>query len=275
MKNQTHNNIQSTGTQKRWKLPLIVSGIILCIWYLASVILTSEESSTPVIPVNTGIQYQSPSVSVIPLNTGIYAPSPSGTKELPPCNLINPFSGATDCKKEEKPKFIKPNTQWKTRTLSGITYVFGEGNPREVALSKGELQNIRKKCGNQSDPDSQGYLCKEGDGYITPEVENYLKVALSDPNWEKFAGCFHPSERISYILEPNFLDINTFLIINTQTGRKELDVMKITRILDDLKNSVYPPEDWPEDAERNTCMSTYGTRIYDTLWEAYTTYISL
>ena len=268
-----HTHIQK---QSQWKSFFIVLGIILGLWYLASVILTNEESSVPdasVISVNTGIHAPSPSV-ILTKEESALAHSET-TKDLPPCNLVNPFSGSTDCKKEEKPKFHKPNTEWKTRTLSGITYVFGEGNPREVALSQSQLEDIHKKCGTESDPNNEGYLCKEGDGYVTPEVEKYLKAGLSDPNWEKFAGCFHPSERISYILEPNFLDINTFLTINTQTGRKELDVMKITGILDNLKNSVYPPEDWPEDVERNVCMSTYGTRIYQNIGNSYDSYISL
>jgi hypothetical protein len=45
---------------------------------------------------------------------------------------MSPFGSGKPNMEEEKPKFKKPNLEWKMRTINGITYVFGEGNPREV-----------------------------------------------------------------------------------------------------------------------------------------------
>lgn len=44
---------------------------------------------------------------------------------------MNPF-GTGKPLEEAKHEFKMPNTEWKTRTISGVTYVFGEGNPKEV-----------------------------------------------------------------------------------------------------------------------------------------------
>ena len=211
MQKQTHNNAQKTDTQKQWKTLFIILGfcLILGLGYFISVILRNEESSIPN-PSVISSETRNPA-SVITIHTGIQSASASGTKELPPCNLINPFSGSTDCKKEEKPKFVKPNTEWKTRTLSGITYVFGEGNPKEVAIDQSQV--------------------KIGDGYVTAETEGALKALLESDeftyilnkcydvfdignidttknNWEKF---------------PPNLDMETMLIINPETKRKEIN----------------------------------------------------
>jgi hypothetical protein len=186
---------------------------------------------------------------------------------------ISPFGSGKPLTEEKKPEFKKPNTEWKTRTLSGITYVFGEGNPKEVALDKHQLQAIRQKCGTQSDPDNIGYLCKEGDGYVTPEVEKYLNLALSDNNFDHFSQCFPTN--ISYITAPNFLDIDTLLFIDSNTGRKEIDIAKLMRILEDLKYYINPPESYAENQEVDACMAKYGNRIYQNLYEVYRRYISI
>jgi hypothetical protein len=187
---------------------------------------------------------------------------------------MSPFgSGEPLTEGEKKLEFKKPSTEWKTRTLSGVTYVFGEGNPKEVALDKHQLQSIRQKCGTQSDPDNIGYLCKESDGYVTPEVEKYLNLALSDSNFGHFSQCFPPN--ILYITAPNFLDIDTLLFIDSNTGRKEIDIAKLMRILEDLKHYINPPESYAENQEVDACMAKYGNRIYQNLYEVYRRYISI
>jgi hypothetical protein len=186
---------------------------------------------------------------------------------------MSPFGSGKPLTEEKKPEFKKPNTEWKTRTLSGITYVFGEGNPKGVALDKHQLQTIRQKCGTQSDPDNIGYLCKESDGYVTPEVEKYLNLALSDNNFGHFSQCFPPN--ILYITAPNFLDIDTLLFIDSNTGRKEIDIAKLMRILEDLKYYINPPESYAENQEVDACMAKYGNRIYQNLYEVYRRYISI
>lgn len=54
--------------------------------------------------------------------------------------------------------------------------MFGEGNPKEVALQDSQL----KSCSYQESPSS----CTDGAGYVTTEVEQLLHDMLSDSSWK-------------------------------------------------------------------------------------------
>lgn len=132
---------------------------------------------------------------------------------------MSPFgSGKPLTEGEEKKRlFQKPNTEWKSRTINGITYVFGEGNPAEVAKKREDLRDFEY--------------------YVNPETEIALKKLLEDDNltfvmqkcgdiidwnneqvksdWEKF---------------PDNLDMETMLIIDPETGRKEVNQIYINVI---------------------------------------------
>jgi len=307
MQKQTHKHTQKTQQQTQWKGIFMGICILAVIGYIASVILTKEESSVP----NASV------ISSEARNPASFSDTHSGIETDTGKRLITLVNSGTNWgmspfgsgkpledKKEEKPKFMQPNTEWKTRTLSGITYVFGEGNPREVALSEQQLKDFMKKCGTESDPNNEGYLCKEGDGYVTPEVEKYLKAALSDPNWETLLTRCEENLRygeenlakpiptiydsknpiVTYpiIAYTDFLDINKWIIIGS-SERKELDWVRLFYLQSWLENSFqahWIQYEWPIHTDGSkwnfknpNCVDAYGADIMRNLILARVTYM--
>jgi hypothetical protein len=296
---------QKTQTQTQWKNIFIVSVVLLGLGYLTSVILTREEPTPSISVISSEVTSSHSSGSNTSLLVDITGTGKANDgKELPPCNLVNPFqSGTTECESEEKPKFQKPNTEWKTRTISGVTYVFGEGNPKEVALSDEQLKVLMKKCGTESDPNNAGYLCKDYDGYMTPEVEMYLKDALSDPNWNRLlAECeenlrwnewshskvsaiydsHNPTVTYPIVAYTEFLDVNKWITVNTD-GRKELDQGRLNAFLSWFSfgfHGHWIQYEWPSHLDGSkwlfkdpTCVDRYGANIMRNLVLAQVTYL--
>jgi hypothetical protein len=116
---------------------------------------------------------------------------------------------------ENTPKFKKPDTKWEARTINGITYRFGEGNPKEVELSPEEIRDLQSK----------GY------GYISPKAEYALKNLLESDDF------IHILNKCSDLLDignldttknnwekwPPNLDMETMLIIDPETKRKDIN----------------------------------------------------
>ncbi len=184
---------------------------------------------------------------------------------------ISPFgSGKPLIEGEKKPEFKKPNTEWKTRTLSGITYVFGEGNPPEVVMTPTNLQEESRACA--LNPGSTSRICREDIyGYMTPEVEFALKKTLESPLWESLiTECekdySHSSDFVRFqknILAPHALDISRFLIIDPTTGRKELETLEIREIhlaIGAVGLNMYGSDIW-----ENPCIAQYGKPLYHML----------
>lgn len=305
MKKQNTQNTQQPTQSKG----IFIGGLVLLgIGYLASLFLTSEESTKITQRVELSQETKNSlnqlSLTGVETDTGkrLETVANSGTNwSMSPFGTGKPLEEI----KEEKRKFVKPNTEWKTRTISGIAYVFGEGNPREVALSQTQLRDISKKCGTVSDPNNEGYLCKEGDGYVTPEVENYLKAALSDPNWEMLlTRCeenlrydeFPPYQQppslypnqsgiisFSIVAHTDFLDINKWIIID-ENGRKSFDFWRVYA----LQNFLYHhTEKWFLDTEYprksdgsimqftvKNCVDIYAGSIMSNINQATTVYRS-
>jgi hypothetical protein len=199
----------------------------------------------------------------------------------------NPFgTGKSNSNEIQKLEFKKPNTEWKPRTLSGITYRFGEGNPREVALDENKLKAAHKKCGTIEDPENSGILCRENSGYVSPEAEKHLLLALSDPNWtplmilcEDNLRVFEPENleipnNPSYdrILYENFLDIEYWMSIDTNTGQKKLNMGRLLSLQEWLIGrtaSAWNDIEFPRQSDGITlkvfknpkCVDLYGTEI--------------
>lgn len=193
---------------------------------------------------------------------------------------MSPFgSGKPLEEAEKKPVFQKPNTEWKTRTLSGITYVFGEGNPSGVDLTVDELKKDAKEtCPENLDVTRN--FCTEESGYVSQEVEKYLLAALSDPKWASLMNRCEDNLRrsdpavlenhyqASYdrILNKDYLDINSWLTINSTTGRKVLNMGKVIDLQNWLKQSTAAAwEEYnspvPNTYKDPTCVDLYGTEI--------------
>ena len=149
---------------------------------------------------------------------------------------MSPFGSGKPLTEEEKPVFKKPNLEWKTRTINGITYVFGEGNPKEVALTKTGIEEMNKSCADIPKENLEKF-CGQSYGnfrYVSKEVENHIMLALSDPNWVKIQtecrASFYPEnlattsqDSFSYdemFSKENMLDINNYISIDPQTGLK-------------------------------------------------------
>ncbi len=194
--------------------------------------LTFHETSTPqVLPNNS---HEPNNLSGSDFSTAITKQEsiqPGKTTELPLCTSVNPFlSGKVDCRNAENPKFKKPNTEWKTRTINGISYVFGEGNPKEVALTGSMdeyLRTINPNTGNAP------Y------GYMNPQTEIALKEFVSDEKLtyvlEKCSDYFDPwnkNQKPEWNRFPPNLDLDTLLIVDPETGKKEINPVVI--------NVIYP-----------------------------------
>lgn len=156
----------------------------------------------------------------------------------------NPFESGTSVPEEKvvnKPVFKKPNTEWKARTLSGITYVFGEGNPKEVA----------PKLSDYKYP-NQDYF---HDAIVRPKTEKRLKEFLENPvliTVMNKCGSLLQAES-----DPNFsnllrnlpislytidLSMENTLLIDPITGRKVINgvlLNDISRIFSQIQSGKY------------------------------------
>lgn len=208
----------------------------------------------------------------------------------------------------KKPVFKKPITEWKSRSVTlqdgrTLYYEFGNGNPREVALTTEDMKLKTRNCGTSSDPNNTGYLCKDYDGYVTPEVEKYLLAALSDPNWEPlFTKCEehlrYGEDSLNYPVPPaytspyssnnltydivaytDFFDINNWMSIDAE-GRKHLDEMKVINLQDFIQKKTkrwFEQTEYPMSIRNDAiigpkeftngidCVDNYGGRILDNL----------
>ncbi len=204
----------------------------LCIVMSGTYFIIFHEISTPQVLPSISHKPNNPSGSGFSTTITKQESVQSGkTTEPPLCTSVNPFlSGKVDCRNAEKPKFKKPNTQWKTRTINGITYVFGEGNPTEVALTGSMNEYLRTVNPNTGNAPY---------GYINPQTELALKEFVSDEKLpyvlEKCSDYFDPwnkNQKPEWNRFPPNLDLDTLLIVDPETGKKEINPALI--------NVIYP-----------------------------------
>lgn len=227
---------QETAVQNTIKKRIpyfIIVGLILSIGSIAFFFLTKGDSKTSVLVSSDPSSKTTGSISVT--QDASHLSNSKEAREAPLCSTLSPFqSGQVNCREEIKKKlFLKPNTEWKTRTINGITYVFGEGNPKEVAKNRSELRPV--------------------DEYVTPEVEYALKAFLEDENFTKvMQKCGHildwenKLEKPDWEKYPDNLDMETMLIINPEHGRKEINGLFLHVIeprLSFLRSPVGDPRD--------------------------------
>lgn len=170
-------------------------------------------------------------------------------------------------------KFQKPNTEWKERDVTltderTLHYVFGEGNPKEVALDKEGIDKLYATCQDVPDRIDQVHhnlyakkiwnlgFCDSETGrprYMSIESEKALYNALSDPAWEKLInecqknltfpeegwtqeikkGVQENGDEYTFdrVFSPGFLDIEGFISVDRETGWKKLDLRKVTAMI--------------------------------------------
>jgi hypothetical protein len=138
---------------------------------------------------------------------------------------MSPFGSGKPLEEgEKKLEFKKPNTEWKTRTLSGITYVFGEGNPASVLEKLETFQGW----------DQNGYI---DSNTVRPKVEILLAQFLENPTliivinkcgWLTTPGNTSSSLAMGLpgVIFTTDFSMESLITINPSTGRKELDMEK-------------------------------------------------
>jgi hypothetical protein len=181
---------------------------------------------------------------------------------------ISPFGSGKPLTEEKKPEFKKPNTEWKSRsvTLSDgrtLYYEFGKGNPSGVSLDKTQIAAMTKTCENNVGLAEKGICNVElGFMYITPEVEKHLLLALSDPNWSKLATVCeknfltretHLTQEVKIqmitgdtnflyfdrVFAPGFLDLDRFISVEPTTGFKVLNNNLVISLAKFVMNAMY------------------------------------
>ncbi|MBX9808972.1 hypothetical protein K2X92_01105 [Candidatus Gracilibacteria bacterium] len=237
--------------------------------------LHTETNTNP--HINTGANNTPKPSTTLSVDTNIWGGNPFQTGSTSTGELTKP---ETPKPQTTKVVFQKPNTEWKSRTLSGITYVFGEGNPKEVALSVETMQQEFRQC--EITPGSMARICRDGmAGYVSPEIERALKQVLESPLWGQLINLCSSEQRLNpgafdkfnkHILAPGALDISRFLIIDPDTGRKELAISTFNNIYSAIVSVGADINDPRNDTGvRSTegifypCVEQYGKPLADRL----------
>ena len=138
-----------------------------------------------------------------------------------------------------------PKTEWSEKNIKingiNITYKFGEGNPPEVSLSPDKYL-----------PNDE----KDGIPYVTAKAEHQLKDFLSDDNLPELLNrCVNfldkqmrlqnptiPANNLPSILDNRDVDMENYLIIDEETGRKMIN-QDIDSRMNDFLNIMNNPLD--------------------------------
>ncbi len=194
--------------------------------------------------------------------------------------------------------FHMPNLEWKSRDVTladgrTLHYVFGEGNPKGVALDQEGLEKLAVQCDN----DHSGTLaiagiCDAESGrplYVSAEVEYLLASSLASEDWKnlfkfckdaiRFGDGLFPLEsterlRFDEVFSTNFLDIDNFLLVDKDTGFKKIDRQKLWQITSFLEwsrgeNGRGEPIINPY----GNCVDQYGQGIIDNLYKTFDRYM--
>lgn len=134
---------------------------------------------------------------------------------------MSPFGSGKPLEEEEDDPL-----EWKTRTLSGITYVFGEGNPKEVAINNSKINNYWKNGGETYMNGIAEYAMRDliqntDSAFIFNQCVGVLDHGNYDRNLEW--------RRISFEIK-----MEDVLYVDAATGRKEFHMNKIAWISDML-----------------------------------------
>jgi hypothetical protein len=212
-----------------------------CLWFFSRSI-----SHAPVV-VSTGTGLVSDLVS--PFGSGNSSKTLFDTTPTQP--IWETSSGAT----------VYYNTNWMGRTIEihgkPVHYQFGSGNPVETDKTIVELIELNKRCrtnpaciGELGNQESVGDISNDDGTWkgfdpiprVTPELERLLYEFLSNPilrqSSESCGNKFFTYDQAYSVFGPTIgetqaqdwwnpysIDINTYITINTNTGRKELNMM--------------------------------------------------
>lgn len=154
--------------------------------------------------------------------------------------------------------FSSHNDVWSGRTRSTqngevIRYEFAKGNPQQVALSPEEIKNLREE---------------KLQGYVEPEVEIALKDFLEDPRLpiviekcQDFLDVSNKQEKPEWAMFPQDFTLNAMLIIDAETGRKEINPILFSVINPQLSLAIGPDKD----SSQNPWRQCLGTEYQDVI----------
>jgi hypothetical protein len=193
---------------------------------------------------------------------------------------MSPFGSGKPLTEEQKQEFKKPNTEWKSRsvTLSDgrtLYYEFGKGNPVGADPLSEKEKNAYKNCSfeDQLDQFSCGKIGKEVFGYVTPDVEKSVLDLISNTNWEKVlincemdfrkyesSGQWGTTGERTYdaILFGTGLNIENMFSINPSSGRKELSISDIRQLFTNVYRQEALTNSSVEILSINNCLSQNG-----------------
>lgn len=173
---------------------------------------------------------------------------------------MSPFGSGKPLTEEEKPEFKKPNTEWKSRsvTLSDgrtLYYEFGKGNPSGATPLSEDEKEAYKKCIHE--PELSQISCESKDkqvnGYVSAELEKDLFTLLSHPNWRPIlTNCeqhFRKYEFLDWevtydkVIFGDIMNIENMMTIDTESGRKELLYGKLFHLEGWFKNALLERQD--------------------------------
>jgi hypothetical protein len=234
--------------------------------------LHTERTTNP--HINTGTN-NTPKPNTLSDSGNVWGDNPFQTRTTNTGELTKPEASKPQ---PTKVLFQKPNTEWKTRTLSGITYVFGEGNPKEVALPESEM--IRCSFQEAGIPE----CTDNGVGYVDPILEKLVYDLLTSPDWvpllqhcekdfrivDSFLQRDNPHAPIIYntlIHLGQYISLEEIFIINPKTGRKNITkegYLKLILLYEYLRmaTSDYGGNPYPGISK---CVETYGNNIANKL----------
>jgi hypothetical protein len=155
------------------------------------------------------------------------------------------------------------NTNWMGRTVEirgkPVYYQFGSGNPVETDRTSATMLDMQRYCASTTDPkcqieqlsdkeivgtsmNNEVWTPTDTPSRVTPELERLLYEFLSNPilrqSSESCGNKFFTYDQAYSVFgstigetqaqdwwNPYNIDINTYITINTNTGRKELNMM--------------------------------------------------
>lgn len=216
---------------------IFIVGVVLFIFFLIALVKYFRVSDNQQInSVMIDNQQKDKNGTLTPINNGI---TPSSVAISSIDNTAN-----TNSKTMSNEINFVPNTNWSDKTLNingkQLTYRFSEGNPPEVALNP------------------EQYLPrgdKDGIPYVTPKAEQQLKEFLSDKNLPELLNkCANfvnnqvivqnpnvPREQLVSLMNNSNFDIENYLVIDKETGRKTINPnvdYKINDFLNTLNNPL-------------------------------------
>lgn len=203
---------------------------------------------------------------------------------------MSPFGSGKPLEEEKKPEFKKPNTEWKSRsvTLSDgrtLYYELGKGNPSGADPLSEKEKEAYKQCYYNTIVNALDCppIASYGGGYITSDIEKSLISLLSNPLWKKvllnceqqFRQYEYPDWGMSYdqIMYQNAMNMENMITVNLDNGRKEIKFGTFPLIRSWFGNALIERKETmrSDSLKINNCISQNGGlelyRLIDIIYE--------